>query len=342
MISLTRRDFLQSAFASGLVLATQKIEHARWLLSTRDQIKVGIVGLGSQVQEHLSILAALPIVRIVTLCDPDVGRLQTAASFLRDKGTRRVRLTRRLSGILTDPAVDAISLGSSFPSPFAPLTTLLAAERPILFDSPAELDFEDTLDTTRKIANAGTVVQSRLTDRLPPDSRSLRSDSPVLRAIGVPVEASLIAPPFRNGSVGPYLPAAACIDVLLALSAAPHDSFLPASHAFLAEPRVARSRGSALLEFDQTESWVRRIRVDDAALAPARQASLSLQGQSGRLTLHAATRAHPDTATCTIIDFLTAIRVRPEFPNHGAQRAFLSAGFVQLIRSSNTKKLNRS
>jgi hypothetical protein len=50
-------------------------------------------------------------------------------------------------------------------------------------------------------------------------------------------------------------------------------------------------------------------------------------------------KAHPDSTACTIIDFLTAIRLCPQSPSNAAQRAFLSVGLLQLIHDSGTKIL---
>jgi hypothetical protein len=335
MIALTRRDFLQSAFASSLLVATQKIENARWLLSTRDQIKIGIAGFSGQVCDHLRILASIPTVRIVTLCDQDSHRLQKAAAFLRSQDIRRLRLTMHLPELLADPAVDAISLGSSFPSSFAPLPRLLAAKKPILFDSPVTSSLEEAFAVNQRIVKAGTILRSRLADRLPPEAQNVRA---LVRAIGTPLEASLASPPFRGGSLDSCLPSLACLEMLFTLSVWPHDSPLLPRDKFLSNAHFSRTGSSALVEFQARDSLLRRARFDAHALTAARQASLSLRGQTGQLTFYAGTNAHPDTAACTIIDFLTAIRFPSRSASDSAQRAFLTAGLFQLIHSQEKRK----
>jgi len=338
MISLTRRDFLQSALASGLFVATQKIENARWLLSTRDQVKIGIAGLSGQVRDHVRILASVPTVRIVAVCDQDPHRLQMGAAFLRSQHVRRLRLTTHLAELLADPAVDAISLGSPFPSSFAPLASVLAAEKPILFDSPVIGSLRDAFTVNRRISEAGIVIRSRLADRLPPDAQTA---GPMIRRIGTPLEASLAAPPFASGSLNSCLPSLACLDMLLALSACAHDSPHPSRDEFLSNAHFSKTGSSTVVEFQDPDSVVRRVRIDANALTTARRASLSLRGQTGQLTFQACTDAQPDSAACTIIDFLTAIRFPPKSASDSTQRAFLSAGLFQLMHSGGDKKPDR-
>jgi hypothetical protein len=227
--------------------------------------------------------------------------------------------------------------GCPFPISFVPLLTLLAAKKPILFDSPPVSSYEDALCTIRAIAQSETIVRSRLTDRLSPDSpKSLLARScaslhrhSCRRLIG---RSAFQQQPFASISTG---------DSLSRCSARtfcrPSRPFSLSRHKFLSGPHVWRTRGSAIVEFEVPNSCLRRIRVDGLAVAPARQACLSLRGQSGLLTLHAATKGHPDSTACTIIDFLTAIRFCPQSPSNAAQRTFLSVGVLQLIHDSGTK-----
>jgi hypothetical protein len=338
MTSITRRIFLQSAFASSVALATERLGNSSWLQSTANQIRVATVGLGSAGYEHLAIFASIPGARIVTLYDPDMHRLRKAASFLRERGYPPPDVTTQLAKLVNDPSIDAISLACPFPSSLAPLSTLLAANKPLLFDSPSVNNFEDALATNRKIALSGSILRSRLADRLAPDSQYLCPNSPALRWIGTPLQAFLTAAPLKNGTFHLDTPAVACIDLLLASSISDGDRLSLVDHPVLSKPHVSSTSGSIVIEFLVNDSFLRRIQVDNFAVPTSSGALLQLRGRSGYLSSSASTRAHGDASVRTFIEFLTAIRVPPIDGNSAVQRAYLSAGLGRLVAASQPKE----
>jgi hypothetical protein len=331
MSSISRRIFLQSAFASSVALAAERIGNSSWVLSSADRIRVAIVGLRNSAYEHLGIFASIPAAEIVTLYDPDMNRLRKAASFLCDRGYPQPRLTTQLSRVVSDSSIEAISLACQFPSCLAPLSSLLASKKPLLFDSPSVNSFEDALVTNRKIAISGSVIRSRLIDHLAPDSRHLRPNSPALRRIGVPSQACLTSALPKNDVPHLNSPAVACIDLLMASSVRQNDGL---ADPILANPKVSSRLGSTVIEFAVEDSFLRRIRIDTFASRSAPGAVLHLQGRSGQLTCHASIRASRDRSVSTFIEFLKAVRGSPVDGNSAAQRAYFATGLARLIMSS--------
>src|ERR1700685_84613 len=331
MSSITRRVFLQSAFASSVALAADKLGNSCWVQSSADPVRVAIVGQANRAYEHLAIFGSIPAAQIVTLFDPDLNRLRKAASFLRDWGYPQPQLTTQLCKVVSDASVEAISLPSQFPSSFAPLSALLESKKHLLFDSPSASSFEDAMITSHKIATSGSILRSRLIDHLAPDSRQLRPNSAALRRIGVPLQACLTSASLANDVPRINIPAIACIDLLIASSVRENDRLGEPS--VLANPHVSSTLGSTLIEFAVKDSFLRRIRIDTFAARSAPVALLHLQGRSGHLTCHASLRANGDTSVSTFVDFIKAIRVSPVDGNSAAQRAYFSAGLARLITS---------
>ena len=198
----------------------------------------------------------------------------------------------------------------------------------------------------RAIAQSETIVRSRLTDRLSPDSpKSLLARScaslhrhSCRRLIG---RSAFQQQTFASISTGGSLSRCSARPFCR-----PSRPFSPSRHKFLSGPHAWRTRGSAIVEFEVPNSCLRRIRVDGLAVAPARQACLSLRGQSGLLTLHAATETLPDSTACTIMTFLMqfafalnllAMQHNRPFCRSDYFNSFTIRGRQSVVRSSTTR-----
>ena len=107
MPSDTRRDFLQRAGVSASAIGATALVGRNVRAAAKDQLRIGVIGLGSQGSSHISQFKRLDNVEIAYLCDVDEGRLAKAAREV--PSARPVGDLRR---ILDDKSIDAVSIAT--------------------------------------------------------------------------------------------------------------------------------------------------------------------------------------------------------------------------------------
>ena len=107
MSKLTRRDFIRSSMAVGAGLAMAS--PASRALGANDDIRLGIIGVGSQGGGHMGYFSKIPGVRLVAICDADRAHVESrAAAFEKDKGVKLQTYTD-MRELLDNKEIDAIT-----------------------------------------------------------------------------------------------------------------------------------------------------------------------------------------------------------------------------------------
>ena len=88
----TRRDFLQTAAATGALFSTPKAlavpRAGAKILGANSDVRIAVAGLRSKGAQHVEVFGELPGVRIVALCDPDGDILNRETVKLREKNVK--------------------------------------------------------------------------------------------------------------------------------------------------------------------------------------------------------------------------------------------------------------
>lgn len=135
MSEFTRRDFIRSSMAvgAGLVMAgpTSRV------LGANDDIRLGIIGVGSQGGGHMGYFSKIPGVRLVAISDADSSQLERrAASFEKDNGVK-LKTYVDFRKLLDDKEIDAVT--SATPNHWHALVTVWACQagKDVYIEKPA-------------------------------------------------------------------------------------------------------------------------------------------------------------------------------------------------------------
>ncbi len=104
MSRTTRRDFFTGATA-GMTAAALWPTSQAGAAGAANRVRVGVIGCGQQGKNHMTALASLKDVELVSICDIDQQRLAKAADLA--PSAKPVGDLRR---ILDDPSIDAVTL----------------------------------------------------------------------------------------------------------------------------------------------------------------------------------------------------------------------------------------
>jgi len=104
---VTRRSFMKQSIAAGAALGAGLGPTARALGANND-IRLGIVGTGSQGVGHIRRALRAGGVRVVAVCDADVSHMARAAKYAGGAKRVRVRQYRDVRKLLDDKEIDAV------------------------------------------------------------------------------------------------------------------------------------------------------------------------------------------------------------------------------------------
>ena len=135
MSKWTRRDFIRNSMAVGAGLAVAA--PASRVLGANNDIRLGIVGVGSQGGGHMGIFSKVPGVRLVAICDADRDHVERrAAGFEKDNGVKLQTYTD-MRKLLDNKEIDAIT--SATPNHWHALVTVWACQagKDVYIEKPA-------------------------------------------------------------------------------------------------------------------------------------------------------------------------------------------------------------
>jgi predicted dehydrogenase len=112
--SLTRRGFLKGTTktAVGVALAAKAANVGTKILGANDRVNVAVVGFRGRGRAHVNGFAAMPNVRVTTLCDIDENVFPERVKYLQDKYNYTPAFAWDMRRIFDDKDVDAVSFAT--------------------------------------------------------------------------------------------------------------------------------------------------------------------------------------------------------------------------------------
>ncbi len=129
MSKLSRRDFVKRSMAAGVTLvlpecATGALPFSR-VRGVNEDIRVAVVGIGSQGSNHINYFHKLPGVRVVALCDADKNHLDREVKKFNERN-ENVNTYVDVRKLLEDKNIDAIAIAT--PNHWHSLITIWACQ----------------------------------------------------------------------------------------------------------------------------------------------------------------------------------------------------------------------
>lgn len=121
MDKVTRRDFVKTAVATGVLIGTSKTSWA----GANDRIRIAQAGINGRGKSHLGAYKSLDNVEVVTLCDPD-SRLFEPRTNEFFKGKKAPKCEQDIRKVLEDKDIDAVSIAT--PNHWHSLATVWACQ----------------------------------------------------------------------------------------------------------------------------------------------------------------------------------------------------------------------
>jgi len=171
MVGATRRDFLKSSIAGGLVFGLPSLAVGRRRLSggagPNSEIGVAVVGLGGidivggvggRGRQLVSRFREVPGVRIVALCDVDRAILDHEVQPFKDR-REEVAAYTDLRKVLDDQAVDAVAIAT--PNHWHALSTIWACQagKDVYVEKPFSYDLWEGRQMVAAARKHGRMVQ---------------------------------------------------------------------------------------------------------------------------------------------------------------------------------------
>jgi len=135
MSKLSRRDFMRSSMAAGAGLALAGT--ASRVLGANDDIRLGIIGVGSQGGSHMKIFSKIPGVRLVAICDTDRDHVEKRAAEFEKSDGAKLKTYTDVRELLENKEIDAIT--SATPNHWHALVTVWACQagKDVYIEKPA-------------------------------------------------------------------------------------------------------------------------------------------------------------------------------------------------------------
>ena len=169
-MSVDRRAFLGAAWAA--LAARQAIGGGQVLDFTRgtqnprpDPLVMAVVGINGQGKSHLQCFAAVPGVRIKTICDVDERTWPKAARFAERCGVAKVAFEADFRRVLDDREIDAVSIAT--PNHQHALQTIWACQagKDVYVEKPVSHDVFEGRQAVKAARRYGRVVVGGMQQR---------------------------------------------------------------------------------------------------------------------------------------------------------------------------------
>jgi len=135
MSKLSRRDFMKGSIAVGAGLAMAA--PASRVLGANDDIRIAVIGVGSQGGGHMRYFSGIPGVRLVAICDADREHVENRAAEFEKKNGVKLKTYTDMRQLLDSKEIDAVT--SATPNHWHALTTIWACQagKDIYIEKPA-------------------------------------------------------------------------------------------------------------------------------------------------------------------------------------------------------------
>jgi predicted dehydrogenase len=113
MKAVDRRDFIRTTgFGAAAMAAASTKSRGATVLGANDTINVAIVGIRGRGREHMRHFAAIPGVRVTTLCDPDERLFEERVKEMEDLSGHKPGVEVDLRRVLEDKDVDVLAVAN--------------------------------------------------------------------------------------------------------------------------------------------------------------------------------------------------------------------------------------
>ena len=135
MSKLSRRDFMKGSMAVGAGLAMAG--PASRVLGANDDVRVAVIGVGSQGGGHMRLFGGIPGVRLVAICDADLDHVKNRAAAFEKQNGVKLKTYTDMRELLDSKEIDAVT--SATPNHWHALTTIWACQagKDIYIEKPA-------------------------------------------------------------------------------------------------------------------------------------------------------------------------------------------------------------
>ena len=135
MSKLNRRDFMKSTVAVGAGLALAG--PASRVLGANDDVRIAVIGVGSQGGGHMGYFSKIPGVRLVAICDADRDHVENRAADFEKKNSVKLKTYTDMRELLDSKEIDAVT--SATPNHWHALTTIWACQagKDVYIEKPA-------------------------------------------------------------------------------------------------------------------------------------------------------------------------------------------------------------
>ncbi len=135
MSKLNRRDFMKSSVAIGAGLALAG--PASRVLGANDDVRIAVIGVGSQGGGHMNYFSKIPGVRLVAICDADRDHVENRAAEFEKKNGVKLKTYTDMRELLDNKEIDAVT--SATPNHWHALTTIWACQagKDVYIEKPA-------------------------------------------------------------------------------------------------------------------------------------------------------------------------------------------------------------
>lgn len=115
MSKTNRRNFMKVVAAAGTTATLASPAIAQGKASASDRIRIGLIGLGGRMAEHVACLAALEgeeNIQIVAICDCDSAKIENATTRYPQLAGKKLDIYTDERKLLDDASIDAVSIAT--------------------------------------------------------------------------------------------------------------------------------------------------------------------------------------------------------------------------------------
>lgn len=325
---LTRRTFISSSLAAGLVTAAEATE-SRWLLGSTDPIRVGIVELDASNAEHLALFSAIPGATITDIFGINSKTTEESVAHIQEYRKPTPTIHRHLDSILRNSSINMISISGHDTAELSLINRIVSAGLPVMADIPLRATRPDK----RHFIDALPLMKTPVLFRKdyfsgPATMQDVRNW--LLRSRAKETEATLTVP-ICAGRSQMFIAGTISLVALLEgcdIEANSLPDWFDSEHS---EIRVARGIPSGTIPIPNNPYGIRHLQIRSLGGNPA-ISTLALNTPLRSLQIPITNSANPQGSLQTAMRFLNRVRFRREVDNSDSAQTAISLLLMQLFR----------